>query len=463
MIWLWWLASRAGVLYLVSSFGRHQEVSVLADVRLYTEWFAKDLSHGRIPSSDAMWNYPPGAGLTLWAAGLIAPYVLGFIVLMLAADAAIMRTIVKRAPDRAGPWLWVLAPLMLGPVMVTRFDLIPTLLAVVGVGAGPVAAGFLLCSGAWVKMWPVAILAVRLAMATASQRARMALGALIASAGAAALVAVTGQWSSLTGWLSGNGARGLQIESVAAAPWLVARTLGLHVAARYDHGSVQLYGPGTAAAATLCSVLGLVVLVVGVYLARHSRETATVCAAMVLCITVSTKVLSPQYLLWSIGLLALTRSRKAMALLAAACLLTQLVYPTTYLSFVAGAPAPSMTIVLRDLLVVACAVVVTRDAVRLTSRARLSEEAAQAAELRNMLESRAASVSHRHSLSAHARPAMPIPLARSASDSRSATAAAIWASDRPDTTRPVVPSMTASGAPPESPETTGSPQADASR
>lgn len=450
MIWLGWLASRAGILLLVDA-SRAQQVSVLPDVRLYARWFSQSLSHGRTPTDD-QWNYPPGTGVTLWLAGLMTPYVLGFILLMFATDAALMRTIIRRAPDSAGKWLWVVAPLLLGPVFITRFDLVPTLLAVAGAGAGPVAAGLLLSAGAWVKMWPIAILALRFAAGSAAQRVRLSIGAGFATCVMVAVVAATGQWSGLTGWLHGNGRRGLQIESVAAAPWQVARLFGAHLQPSFERGSVQFHSAGTALVATVCSLLGIVVILGGIRLVRRGADLSTTAAATVLWFVVTAKVLSPQYLIWCIGLVALTRSRRAMTLLSGACLLTQLIYPTTYQSFVHGAVVPTVALVLRDGLLVACAVVCTNEARRSAT-----------GQPRRAVSSRFARTSQRQCAWTHSRPALPIPAARSASDSRSATAAAIWRSDRPETTSPVTPSLTASGAPPESPATTGSPHADASR
>ena len=58
----------------------------------------------------------------------------------------------------------------------------------------------------------------------------------------------------------------------------------------------------------------------------------------------------------------------------------------------------------------------------------------------------------------HRRPAAPIAAARSGSASRSPTAAAMAPTSQPSTTRPVSPSSTVSGAPPDRPATTGTPR-----
>jgi hypothetical protein len=76
---------------------------------------------------------------------------------------------------------------------------------------------------------------------------------------------------------------------------------------------------------------------------------------------------------------------------------------------------------------------------------------------------RAATSDHDHRPSTHSRPAAPMRAASARSRSSSTSLSAIATGDRPSTTKPVSPWSTASGAPPEEPATTGSPDADASR
>ena len=79
----------------------------------------------------------------------------------------------------------------------------------------------------------------------------------------------------------------------------------------------------------------------------------TLSAATLLWLTVTAKVLSPQYLMWSIGLVALTRSRRAMVLLAVAALLSQLVFRSAMSRSIFGGKLISVVLVARNLLLVA--------------------------------------------------------------------------------------------------------------
>lgn len=393
--WLSWAASRAALIVLMTA--SPSQVNVLFDVKLYQQWFAQSLSHGHVPH-DTQWNYPPGAAVTLWLAGLMGPYVLGLIVLMLAADAAIFRIILRKATDKAGPWLWVIGPLLLGPVVLSRFDLAPTFFAVAGLFAGPFGAGVLLATGGLIKVWPAVLLGLRLLSAESKKRVDMAYGASHVIFGSLAVIAVAGQWSSVGTWLGGNGARGLQIESVAATPWLIARALGFHVTDPHNHGSVQISGWGTTLTATVCSVLAILVVLMAARAVHQGADLVATSAAAILALTVTSKVLSPQYLVWSLALVALVKSRRAMLLLGAAALLTQVIYPTSYLTFIDGGVVLTLVMSLRNVLLVACTV----ECIRVALASRHGESISTRREL---------STSQRHSVSTHARPALPMPRA----------------------------------------------------
>ena len=402
--WTAWAASRVSILLLLGV--APAQAHAISDVRLYARWYSDSLSHGHAPH-DAQWNYPPGAGVSLWLAGLITPYVVGLLVLLLAADIAIVRVIRRRAQDSWGPIFWVVAPLLLGPVVLARFDLIPSAFAVAGLVAGPLAAGFLLATGALVKAWPVVLLALRAANASASQLRRLTAGALVSAAGLAGVLAATHQWGSLTSWMTGNGSRGLQIESVAASPWVLMRVLGVHVEAPFNHGSVQVVGTGTAITATVCSILGLIVVAAGLIARRRGADLLTVAAAVVLCLTVTAKVLSPQYLLWSMALVALTRSRQAMVLLGSAALLTQAVFPTTYTSFINGEQVSTAIMLTRNVLLLACAASLIRDVVR-SMRAEVVDD-------QQLFLARAIADAREHQLPLQRRPLLPQPRNRPSS------------------------------------------------
>lgn len=112
--------------------------SVINDVLLYSEW-SELLVTGRFPIGDDMWQYPPGAGAVFALAALIGgSAVQGFFVIALACDAAILGALIAVAYRRSraahaqltpnslvAAWSWVAAALIIGPVFIARFDVIP--------------------------------------------------------------------------------------------------------------------------------------------------------------------------------------------------------------------------------------------------------------------------------------------------------------------------------------------------
>lgn len=114
------------------------------DVELYQFW-STGLLKGIFPLNDSMWQYPPLAGFVF----TLPHYIfgnsnLGFIFSMIIFDFLILLTLLKfgRSLNRknvavklegfAGAWFWVIWPIFMGPLLLTRFDLVPTWFAILG-------------------------------------------------------------------------------------------------------------------------------------------------------------------------------------------------------------------------------------------------------------------------------------------------------------------------------------------
>jgi hypothetical protein len=141
--------------------------------------------------------------------------------------------------------------------------------------------------------------------------------------------------------------RGLQIESVAASPLMLARafaprTWRLRVS-RFR--AWEIYGPWVHAgltAASLLSVLGLLVLAGLWWRAGHSHVVDVpllgwMFFATALVVTVTDKALSPQYILWLGGTFAAVASRsagrqvlRAGSMLLVIAVVTQVIFPIGY-------------------------------------------------------------------------------------------------------------------------------------
>jgi hypothetical protein len=373
VLWVVWLATRTDLYLHANGPGRD------GDAGLYQQWYACCLSHGAFPVADPRWQYPPGAGLVFWLPGrLPGSYVEAFMVLAIGCDLAITFMLCSRARrggSLAGAWYWVCGVPLLGPVTVGRFDVVPVALSVAALcvaGRGGVR-GALIGAAAAVKAWPVTLLA---GMAPGQQRRGLAAAAAVL-AGVCAIFA-----SGTASFLAHASARGVEIESVAATPFMIWRQAGWPGTVVYRYGAYQLSG-GHAALAQDASFLGLVLaaaavtgwrLLIASGRARWRPEfAADAPLAATLLFLVASPVLSPQYLLWVTGLAAAclatgptTQRPVALAVLAAAGL-TQVVFPIKWLSLVSGSDAATGVLAARNVLLVLAAALSCWRILRVTS------------------------------------------------------------------------------------------------
>jgi hypothetical protein len=258
--------------------------------------------------------------------------------ILLARDAA-------RRDRWDGYAVWLAAPLLLGPILYGRYDSIPTLAAMAGLLAlaVPIAAGAILAIGGGLKVWP-AVMALAL-----SQRdwLRGALGAALATA----VVIATAAWAFpnvISSFLGNGEARGLQTESVAALPFVWARLFvgeeGVPEAFRYGSSEVGL-PLADAIAPWLIPItgIGLLLLILARALGRLDHApVADIAFVAILWLMVTSRVLSPQYNVWLIGMAALVwaagspRMRTATIPVAITAVAAQVLYPFSYIDIVDG-------------------------------------------------------------------------------------------------------------------------------
>jgi uncharacterized membrane protein len=264
-----------------------------------------------------------------------------------------------------------LAPLALGTVIFSRFDLWPAALAAGGIAA-LVSARYrlghaLLGLGAAAKFYPGVLLPLAVAYVWKTRGRREALVCLAFALAVFALVflpfvvlAPGGVWHSVSVQLG----RPLQVESLGAAFLLVAHNVfGFGLAGESSHGSQNVAGGAAHVLGVLTTLLQAGVLLwIWWSFARAPATARTLVrssAAAVCAFVAFGKVLSPQFLIWLIPVVPLVRGRRgvwASALLLAALVLTQIWFPFRYfrlaLDFEAGL---SWVLLARDLILVALA------------------------------------------------------------------------------------------------------------
>ncbi len=328
-----WVLTRALAVLLVHPFGH-----VIIDVYNYQSWLPA-LQSGAFPADDTMWQYPPGAGVLLLVPDLGPGYYLvWFQVLMLVFDLGILAMLMTahaRRADRAdlGLWLWALAGAICGPLMVTRFDLVPTFFAVAAVLllARPALSGGVAAVGFLVKVWPGLIL-------LALPRARTWRGAVAFVGTAVVLLAFMSLFFDDTLSFIGNQAsRGLQVESTGALLYWLPTLVGTTVDNGLEYGSMQVRMAGAETVGTVLTVLGLAVLAVLAWWRVRGRlekaPGADVALTAVMVVVATSRVYSPQFNVWLIGLAAVatittaTGLRTVALILVGVSVITQVVYP----------------------------------------------------------------------------------------------------------------------------------------
>ncbi|MER6570897.1 glycosyltransferase family 87 protein [Streptomyces sp. NPDC001093] len=351
-----WLATRALMLWLLT----HDSTPLLGGGtvtrevwRLYADWYGV-LVHGSFPAHDTLWQYPPGAGAVLLAPHLLPwlTYFQAFVLLTLAVDALVTAALTRAGglPGRSllGAALWTGGLPLLLHLPLARYDVQVTALAVLSllaVGRSPRAGrvcGALGALGALVKVWPALVL-----LGTPRGRVTRRAWGWATAAGAAAFGVLAVLFAHPLSFLREQGGRGVQIESLGGTALNLARHAGWPGRSRYRYGATELVGPHVRAVATASlalTVVAFALLVLWRTRARRWSEATPFDAALsaVLLFTVTSRVISPQYMIWLLGLAAVcltsrhTSQRPVAALLLAATALSTLAFPTHYAEVVDG-------------------------------------------------------------------------------------------------------------------------------
>ena len=321
--------------------------------------FGDAIKDGRVPYRDFSVEYPPGALPAFALPSLIGgSYASTFDWLMAACGSCLVAVLAFVRPCAA--FYVAVSPLLVGALILSRFDLWPALLATAAVillarDRHCWGWGFLGAAAA-TKLWPLVLVPVALVWTV--RRA----GRLAPLAGAAVFAAIVlpfvvlspgGVWSSAEGQFS----RPLQVESLGAAALKVLdapRVVDSHGSQNIAGHHILTAGIGVVQVAVLLALWSAFARGPSTA-ARFTQYTAaTVCAFVAFG-----KVLSPQFLIWLVPLVPLVRGRRgagAVAVLTAALVLTQTWFPRGYFDYVARSQHAGEVLVRDVLLVVLVAV-----------------------------------------------------------------------------------------------------------
>ncbi len=318
----------------------------ITDYGVYQAYGDSIVTHHDVPYRDFSVEYPPAALPVFVVPSLLEPYNYRhvFQALMFLCDVGLVLGVGAIAGRRAAV-LAAVAPLALGSVVLSRYDLWPAALAVLAVATlvrGRLGISALLLGTAFAaKLWPVALVPVALVWLARTHGARAAAGWAAGAAATAAARFVPFVVLSPGGTAHSfhvELARPLQLESLGGAI-LIARHLSagttLHLTSSY--GSQNLTGPGAHAAAIATSIAGVLALASACIIFARGPATVerfvTYAAASIVAVVAFGKVFSPQYMIWLIPFVVLVPSLRGVAaslLLFAALVLTQLWFPSNY-------------------------------------------------------------------------------------------------------------------------------------
>jgi len=357
----------------------------LIDTPVYQR-YGNAIADGKVPYRDFAVEYPPGALPVFALPGLAEPgrnqevstgFRRSFETLMwlcgaaaLAAMAVVLRTLRRSTVNVwAALCLAAIAPLLLGSVILSRFDLWPAALVAAALAAlvsGRLRLGHaLLGLGVAAKLYPAVFVPLGVAFVWKRAGRREALTCLALGLGVVAAVFAPfvilspgGVWQSLSVQLT----RPLQVESLGSALLLVGHhVFGVGVTGETSHGSQNLAGSAADWLPLLSTGLqaGVLIWIWAAFArGRGDAEALVRSTAAALCAFIAFgKVLSPQFMIWLIPIVPLVRGRRglgASALLGVALVLTQIWFPFRYfrlsLNFEAGL---SWVLLARDLTLVA--------------------------------------------------------------------------------------------------------------
>jgi hypothetical protein len=317
---------------------------LFSDVRLY-DWWAGNIADSFFPINDPMWQYPPLAAVVFLAGYLIAGNTVGFVFLALLADFAIYWLLFRRGRElqNSTPVLiWILAPLIMGPIILGRFDVFVTLAAVaalLSVGQSR-KFGIAIAVGALLKVWPVLLL-----LAT-PKGAALKVIAWFAFTFATGSLLLSLWWSESFSFIGGQRSRGLQIESVGALPYQLWNAGPSNVSSAFQFGAIEVVASGTTLVSLLITLVGIALLGILFFWRVSGRlssaNPADIALLAVLISIVTSRVLSPQYMVWVLGLLAVCafapqqNFRRILGLIFISAGIGQFIYPWLYLDFQQG-------------------------------------------------------------------------------------------------------------------------------
>jgi len=343
---------------------------------------------GQVPYRDFFAEYPPLAIAFFTAPRMLGEsfrwYYVWYQVQVVIADLLIVLGLYLAARRwKLSPWTvlgaYTAAVLAVGPINIQQFDIFAAALSLFAVlrfaADDAIGAAILLALAVMTKVYPILLapLFVLLAWRQNRQAVWKALAAFIVTCLVILLPWLLHGASTLRGMLAFHAERGTHLDSVYASISFAARSLGVSwVNVVFNFRSWNINGPVPDALARASTVVMLVVLAL-VYglIARAARDRGPAAArdvqfvghsafVVLIAAIVSSKVLSPQYLVWLTPFVPFVIGPRRVGVWAGfvvAGLLTYWLYPWSYEALLSQETSAVALLAARNVALVATAVV----------------------------------------------------------------------------------------------------------
>ena len=258
----------------------------------------------------------------------------------------------------AGAWFWVIWPILMGPLLLTRFDLVPTWFAILGLIAiyekRINLAGFLIAIGSLLKLWPILILSI-----IDKKTLRKIISPFVFSC---ILILIFIEFISVGSFsfLENQSSRGLQVESIVAIIYVIFKLLGGNVEYPFRYGSLEVEAIFANQIATILNIstvaFFLILLILNIKGKLNVLNIFEKSLIVIIFAIGLSRVFSPQFWIWIGGLSALvilfkeSKLNKVVLILAGSAFLTQILYPALYVGLLNGDLFPSIIQILRIIL-----------------------------------------------------------------------------------------------------------------
>ena len=344
----------------------------LGDVtNTYPLWIAEAMTSGLWPglTTDGVYPYLALIPMTIGAYGLNLWFGLCIVV-----NGSAWWVLARRSVAAGFAWIVFLAAL--GPIAIGRIDVVTVALAIAAIALverSPRAAGVVIAIATWIKVWPIVLGLSALLTGRAITVARWAFVSAVLIGG---IGVAMGDPAHVLSFLGSQQGRGLQIEAVAATPWLWEAWGGgaSRIVFSPEIYTFEIVGPGTAEVSALITAIAAIALgIVALAVLRsivHVKERAAgfpfaaTITLLVSMLVVVNKVGSPQFVSWyGVAVAALViwfHPRWSPILLfgiGIIAVLTHVLYPYAYFDFVYLQYSPLTLITLRNAVEVAVLVV----------------------------------------------------------------------------------------------------------